>query len=252
MRKKVSLESIKKKLEAAALKLGVQWVIGVTPFEMVYNNLMSVQKTKLEQITEKKFELMKNGNFISIAFSYPEEAIDSIAINVENGFDIESWGFYSNWYDRLNIALNETSAEIANYLGGISIPATLTGISSKIEHVEDYYDLVVSHRVAAELSGVGWRGKNELIVNPKFSCAIRLASIITEIPMKQTKPIPNKCGYCKACLDACPFLANKNKLANYREQCRKYIMSLRLEHEVCGKCIKACFRESIHKNTFKL
>jgi epoxyqueuosine reductase QueG len=195
---------------------------------------------------------MKNGNFISIAFSYPEEAIDSIAINVENGFDIEAWGLYSNWYDRLNLALNETSAAIANYLGGISIPATLTGISNKIEHVEDYYDLVVSHRVVAELSGVGWRGKNELIVNPKVSCAIRLASIITEVPLEHTNPIPNQCGNCRACLDVCPFLANKKKIENYREQCRKYILSLKLEHEVCGKCIKACFRESIHKNNFKL
>jgi epoxyqueuosine reductase QueG len=252
MRKQVNLDSVTKKLEAAALKLGVQWLVGVTPFETVYNYLLPVQKTKLLEIIEKKLGLMKNGNFISIAFSYPEKAIDSIAINVENGFDVEAWGYYSNWYDRLNIALNETSADIAHYLGGISIPPTLTGISNKIEHVEDYYDLVVSHRVAAELSGIGWKGKNELIINPKFSCAIRLASIITEIPLEYTNPIPNQCGNCRACLDVCPFLANKKKLDNYREQCRKYILSLKLDHEVCGKCIKACYREGVHKNSFKL
>ncbi len=106
--------------------------------------------------------------------------------------------------------------------------------------------------MAAELSGIGWRGKNELIVNPAHSCAIRLASVITDMPLERTDPIPDGCGECRACLDACTFLDNKDKLENYREQCRRYIVSLGLEHEVCGKCIKACFREGVHRDAFRL
>jgi hypothetical protein len=48
------------------------------------------------------------------------------------------------------------------------------------------------------------------------------------------------------------FLANKDRLENYREQCRRYIVSLGLEHEVCGKCIKACYRGSVHRDAFRL
>jgi epoxyqueuosine reductase QueG len=98
---------------------------------------------------------------------------------------------------------------MAERIGGIPIPATTTGIATKIEHVENYYPIVVSHRVAAELSGVGWRGKNELIVNPKYSCAIRLASIITEMPLERTEPLQDGCEDCTACLDACPFLSRE-------------------------------------------
>jgi len=141
---------------------------------------------------------------------------------------------------------------MAERIGGISIPATAAGIATEIEHVEKYYPLVVSHRVAAELSGVGWRGKNELIVNPKYSCAIRLASIITDMPLERTEPLQDGCGDCTVCLDACPFLANKDRLENYREQCRRYIVSLGLEHEVCGKCIKACYMESVNRDAFQL
>ena len=115
--------------------------------------------------------------------------------------------------------------------------------------MEDYYPIVVSHRVPAELSGVGWRGKNELIVNPMHSCAIRLASVITDMPLERTEPIQDRCG---ARLDACTFLDNKDRLENYREQCRRYIVSLALEHEVCGKCIRTCYRESVHRDAFWL
>jgi epoxyqueuosine reductase QueG len=125
-------------------------------------------------------------------------------------------------------------------------------MTGTVKHVEEYYPTTVSHRVAAELSGVGWRGKNELIVNPRFSCAIRLATILTKTPLEATPPSTMSCGECRACLDACKFLEHKGKLDNYREQCRRYLLYLNLEEEVCGKCIKACYKKSIYKDKFKL
>lgn len=248
-----NIETVRRDLEAEASMHGLKSVLGVAPFREVHEGLLPVQRTKLREIAGERFDsFMEVGSFISIAFAYPEEAIDAIAVEIGGGFDLDTWGFYSDWYDRLNQALNETSSSMAERIGGISIPATTTGIATKIEHVENYYPLVVSHRVAAELSGVGWRGKNELIVNPKYSCAIRLASIITEMPLERTEPLQDGCEDCTACLDACPFLANKDRLENYREQCRRYIVSLGLEHEVCGKCIKACYRGSVHRDAFRL
>jgi epoxyqueuosine reductase QueG len=250
---KSNLESVRRDLEAEASKHGLRCVLGVASFRAVHDRLLPVQSKKLREFTWERFDsLMKGGSFISIAFAYPEAVIDAISVEIEGGFDLDTWGFYSDWYDRLNKALNETSEVIAGKTGGIAIPATMTGVSAKIGHVEDYYPLVVSHRVAAERSGVGWRGRNELIVNPTYSCAIRLASIITDIPLERTDSLPDGCGECRACLDACPFLANKDRLENYREQCRRYIVSLGLEHEVCGKCIKACYRESVYSDAFQL
>jgi epoxyqueuosine reductase QueG len=248
-----NLETVRKYLEDEALRHGLRCHLGVASFREVHEGLLPVQRAKLRDITEERFDsFMEWGSFISIAFAYPEEAIDAIAVVIGGGFNLDTWGFYSDWYDRLNQALNETSSSMAERIGGIAIPATTLGMITVIEHVEDYYPVVVSHRVAAELSGVGWRGKNELIVNPTHSCAIRLASIISDMPLERTGPISDGCGECRACLDACPFLDNKDMLENYREQCRRYIVSLGLEHEVCGKCIKACYRESVHRDIFLL
>jgi epoxyqueuosine reductase QueG len=232
---------------------GLGKALGVAPFSSVYNVLMPVQKDKLRELSGDGFdELLQDGSVVSIAFAYPEHAIDSIAVGTEGSYDRERWNVYAREYMRLNGALNEASARIASEIGGVAIPATAEGIAAKISHVEDYYPLVVSHRVAAEQSGVGWRGKNELIVNPRFSCAIRLASILTTLPLRRTPPTTLGCGDCYACLDVCPYLRNKEELQNYREQCRLYLVSLGLVSDVCGKCVKACYRDSVYRDQFKL
>jgi len=232
---------------------GLEGALGVAAFRSVHDALLPVQQERLRDISGDRFDaLMDNGSFISIAFAYPEEAIDAIAVKRNGKYDRDLWNTYAAEYDRLNDALNQTADRLAREAGGYSIPATTSGLASVITHVEEYYPITVSHRVVAEQSGVGWRGKNELIVNPVHSCAIRLASIVTELPLPRSTPIEERCGECRACLDACPFLAKKDGLENYREQCRRYIVALGLEAEVCGKCIKACYRVGVHRDSFRL
>ncbi|MGD2200063.1 MAG: hypothetical protein PVJ38_00350 [Candidatus Bathyarchaeota archaeon] len=247
------LDGIRQRFEAEASMRGLNGVLGVASFKGVYDSLLPVQRIRLREHSGDIFDrLLERGSIISIAYAYPEEAIDAVARKWDGGYDLKLWNVYADWYHRLNTALNDTASLLAEDIGGYSIPATTTGIAKEISHVEDFYPLVVSHRVAAELSGVGWRGRNELIVNPRYSCAIRLASVVTDLPLERTPPTSEGCGGCSACLDACRFLANKERLPNYREQCRRYIVALGLDGEVCGKCIKACYRRGVYRDVFEL
>jgi len=248
-----NLHRVEAILAAEGKRRGLKWAMGVAPFDAVYGTLLPVQKMRLSEIASGSIEhMMRDGSVISIAYAYPPYAIEAIAHGSEKTWDMDRWNVYARAYMRLNKALNETSALIAKELGGIAIPATVEGLSSQVSHVEQYYAQRVSHRVAAELSGVGWRGKNELIVNPLFGCAIRLASILTTIQIMRTPPSKQGCGECRACFDACSFLNHKGKLDNYREQCRRYLVYLNLDDEVCGKCIKACLKESLYAGQFNL
>lgn len=226
---------------------------GVTSFKKVFSNLMPLQQAQLKQYSGKNFKkYYEEASFISLAFAFPYEAIQSINVKKNDNPDLEKWNYYSKWYNKLNQALNKSSFDLAEQMEGISIPATLGGLVNEVKHVEDYYSLCVSHRVSAELSGVGWRGKNSLIVNPIYSCAIRLASVIIPKKIPATSAIKSNCLHCEACVKACSFIRHMNKLENYREQCRIYISALGLDEEVCGKCIKACLLESIYSKQFKL
>ena len=233
-------------------EIGYDGVIGAAEFKRVYDELMPIQKSKLKEICREQFQnLMKHGSIICIGIAYPEYAINRINLRMENGaLDKDSWNIYAKEYHRINKFLNAIAKEIADLFGGILIPATVEGIDAK--NVKDYYGLTISHRVVAENAGLGWRGKNELIVNERFSCALRFASIATNLPLIHGEKVKDSCEQCEACLEACSILKNKGKLEDYRENCRRYIVHLRLEAEVCGKCIKACYYHSIFSGDFKL
>jgi len=233
-------------------KIGYDGVIGAAAFEKVQDGLNSVQKIRLKGLCGERYrDIHKNGSIICIGIAYPEHAIDCIDGRLASGTaDKDAWNVYAREYHRLNRFLNNISNNLADVFDGIFIPATVEGIA--VKNVEEKYEMTVSHRVIAEKAGLGWRGKNELIVNKRFSCALRFASVIVTLPLTHGRRVKFTCGECEACLEACSFLRNKDRLENYRENCRKYITQLGLEGEVCGKCIKACYRHSIFSERFKL
>jgi epoxyqueuosine reductase QueG len=231
-------------------------VLGFAKFKAVYDALMPIQQERLLRIASEKFdELMDSGSIISFGISYQDAAIDAINKNSGNETDYELWNFYSKEYDRLNSLLNKASQAIADRFVGIPVPATLHGLTNKVNHVTDYYGLTISHRVVAEMAGLGWRGKNGLLINEKFSCAMRFASVISSLPLTSGGRMESQCGECHACEDVCTFIKNRDKLPNYRENCRRFLVHLQSEgltHEVCGKCIQACYRFSIFNKQFNL
>jgi epoxyqueuosine reductase QueG len=230
---------------------GLAGMIGVASLASTVKALLPVQQKTARDLLGNDFDsFVDRGSVICLAYAYPESAIDAIATRTDGGYDKQAWNYYAREYRRVNAALTETAQAVARLVDGAAVDATLPGMIKKVAHIEEYYPLVISHRVAAELSGVGWRGKHQLIVNPRHGCAIRLASILTRLPLERTPPCSQDCGSCRACLDACPFLREQAKLDDYREQCRRYIIYLNLEDEVCGKCVKACYRESVFKDQF--
>ena len=60
--------------------------------------------------------------------------------------------------------------------------------------------------MVATRSGLGWIGKTDLLVSRRFGPRVRLASILTDLPLEPlASPIDeSRCGSCSLCVDACP------------------------------------------------
>ena len=56
----------------------------------------------------------------------------------------------------------------------------------------------------AKRSGLGWIGKNTLLISPGKGSYFFLAEIILDVEFNYDRPIHDHCGTCTRCIDACP------------------------------------------------
>src|SRR5918911_980806 len=62
-------------------------------------------------------------------------------------------------------------------------------------------------REAAARSGVGFYGKNTMLVTRRHGSWVVLGTLVTAADLEPTPPLPTDCGDCRLCIDACPTRA---------------------------------------------
>jgi len=62
----------------------------------------------------------------------------------------------------------------------------------------------LAERALAVRAGLGFIGKNHMLINPEFGCEIFLGEIVTDLELPPDQPIAGNCTGCTRCHDACP------------------------------------------------
>ena len=122
------------------------------------------------------------------------------------------------WGDDYHDLIHDRLRQLAQFHERLAPAATVRGVVDTAPLME---------RQFARLAGLGWQGKNTLLLNRELGSWFFLAALLTSEELDYDRPFTaDHCGACRACLDACPTAA---LVAPYQLDARRCISYLTIE-----------------------
>lgn len=134
-------------------------------------------------------------SIISIAIAYPSK----ISKQLKSSRD-ERRGMFSrtSWGLDYHVVLRKKLNQLASYI---------KELDDQFVELSMVDTGPLSDRAVAERAGIGWTGKNCLIITEEYGSYVFLGEMITNIPFPPDEPMEDQCLDCTKCLDICPTKA---------------------------------------------
>jgi epoxyqueuosine reductase QueG len=150
---------------------------------------------------------------------------------------------YLHHYRMLNLFLDQCALRISLDIqkkGGNALPIPASQIMDWEKQTAH-----LSHKMIALRAGIGWIGRNNLLVHPECGSRIRLASVLTDVPLASDSLVERDCGTCRKCIEICPVTAIKETHEQWdKAACLEKLKYFAKVHNVgqyiCGLCVKVC------------
>ncbi len=150
---------------------------------------------------------------------------------------------YFHHYRTANAFMDQAALKMTNYIQKKGFNALPIPASQIVDWENQKAHL--SHKELGVLAGLGWIGRNNLLVNPQVGSQFRLVSILTDMPLKVDKPLKIDCGSCHLCVKACPSGAIKKSPLDFDhircfEKLKEFQKQRLVDQYICGVCVNAC------------
>jgi len=150
---------------------------------------------------------------------------------------------YFHHYRQLNFFLDRAAFLLSSFIEDLGFLALPIPASQTIDWKKQRGHL--SHKKVGYLAGLGFIGRNNLLVSPEFGAKFRLVTVLTDMPLEADKPLEAGCGLCRECLEPCPAQAIRERKEDFDHRaCFEKLKEFRNEgivgQYICGICVKAC------------
>lgn len=152
--------------------------------------------------------------------------------------------FYLHHYRQANYRLDMTAYLLAREIEKRGYRALPFPASQLVDWQNQKAHL--SHKHVGVIAGIGWIGRNNLLVHPKYGSQMRYNTVFTDMPLEPATSDPQLgCGTCRACIASCPAGAIRDEPGEFDhkgcfEMLKQFRNQRNLGHHICGLCVKAC------------
>lgn len=172
---------------------------------------------------------------VSIGFHLSDRILEDLA-------DGPSQLYYFH-YQRANILLDSCALKVSAWIQAQGCQALPVPASQLVDWERQRAH--VSHKHIAQQAGLGWIGRNNLLIHPTFGARLRLVSVLTDMPLPADDPLRQDCGECRACIASCPGGCIKERPEDFDhlgcyEQIKAMVKAAGISQNICGLCVKAC------------
>jgi len=215
-----------------------------------------VEKEKLKEFALKEGAVLFGVADISNAkegFAFDAKVIENLnraivigarlSRAIVNEIKTEPTKIYYYHYRTVNLFLDQLALKVCNSIQSAGLDALPIPASGIIDWQTQKGH--VSHKGIGRLAGLGWIGRNNLLVNRQFGSQFRLVTILTDAPLEADSPVEDSCGNCRACIPVCPVGAIKEDKKDYDhmrcyEKLKEFQKKGIVGQYICGVCVKAC------------
>ena len=143
---------------------------------------------------------------ISLGFEY----LPALPQTIDDTYKISKYAFGKDYHKVLKKKLIELLHFIQDEIGEVSGRAFVDSAP-------------VMEKAWAQKSGLGWVGKNTLILNRKKGSQFFLSELIIDVEMEETHPVKDLCKTCNLCVEACPTDALNSPYLLDAKKCISYL-----------------------------